>query len=72
MTMLLEKMDPLLTIKDLARLTGRTPRTLQQWRIEHRGPAYVRLSGRRGVRYRQSAVRAWLESLEQVGSHHGG
>lgn len=50
-----ESVDALLTPKDLARLTGRRPRTLEQWRRLGKGPAYVRLSGRRGVRYRASA-----------------
>ena len=58
-----ESVDALLTPKDLARLTGRRPRTLEIWRREGRGPAFVRLSGRRGVRYPSSAVKAWLESL---------
>jgi len=40
-----------------ARVLFITPRTLQRWRVDGTGPAFVRL-GRR-VAYRQSDIDAW-------------
>ena len=36
-----------------------SPRTMQRWRMEGRGPAYVRVG--RLIRYRQSALSEWLD-----------
>lgn len=63
--MKVDTVDALLTPREFARLVGLKPRSLEEWRRLGKGPAYVRVSGRRNVRYRASAVKAWLESLEQ-------
>ncbi|MGH7485120.1 MAG: helix-turn-helix transcriptional regulator [bacterium] len=52
-----------MTPTELADLLGLRPRTLEEHRRLGRGPAYVRLSGRRNVRYRASDVKAWLDAL---------
>ncbi len=60
-----ETVEALLTPRELSKLVGLKPRSLEEWRRLGKGPGYVRLSGRRHVRYAASAVKAWLESLEQ-------
>ena len=35
---------------EAARRLGMSPRTLERWRLEHRGPAYVKLGKRRCYR----------------------
>lgn len=57
------KEDRLLTAKEVAGLVGIAPSTLAAWRSRHvpDQPPFVRLN-RRSVRYRESAVRQWIES----------
>jgi predicted DNA-binding transcriptional regulator AlpA len=59
----LNKMDALITPKELSRLVGLRPRSLEEWRRLGKGPSYVRLSGQRHVRYPAGAVKAWLDAL---------
>ncbi len=61
-----ETVDALLTPKEFSKLLGLKPRSLEEWRRLGKGPAFVRLSGQRHVRYPASAVKAWLDSLEQA------
>lgn len=50
--------------KDLARRWGLSTRTLERWRMQGRGPAFMRLGGR--VIYRAEDVEAFeIESLHQ-------
>jgi predicted DNA-binding transcriptional regulator AlpA len=37
--------------------------TLQEWRCQHKGPPFLRLSGRM-IRYRESDIEAWLVEQE--------
>jgi hypothetical protein len=37
-----------------------SPRTMQRWRLEGSGPEFIRLRGGRLVRYRRSALDAFL------------
>jgi len=46
--------------RDAARYLGVAYQTLNLWRVEDRGPAYLRLG--RLVRYRQADLDAWLEA----------
>jgi len=57
-------LDSLLTPSALAGQLDVTERTLSEWRITGRGPAFIRLG--KTVRYRSAAVEAWLLSQE----HH--
>ncbi len=57
--------DPLLTPREFAKFLRLTPRALEIWRREGRGPKYCRLSGHRNVRYPASEVRKWLAQLER-------
>lgn len=53
--------DPVLSEPQASELTGLSRRTLQRFRLEGGGPAFIRLSTTR-VGYRQSVVDAWLSS----------
>lgn len=50
-----------LTTDEAARRLGLSPRTLERWRQEGTGPAYVRL-GRKRTGYRPAALAAFLEA----------
>lgn len=49
----------LLTVEDVAAITGLSVETLAQWRSQRRGIPFVKLS-RNVVRYRQADLEAWL------------
>jgi predicted DNA-binding transcriptional regulator AlpA len=53
--------EPLLSDKDVERITGRARSTLQKDRLVGRGIRFVRIG--RLVRYRQSDVAAFLDAL---------
>jgi hypothetical protein len=56
--------DPLLSTGQLSKLTGTPARTYERWRLEGKGPDWVRLNGESGrlVRYRLSDVERWLRN----------
>ncbi len=56
----------LLTERDLAKVLGLRPSTLETWRLLGKGPTFIRLSGRRHVRYPAEEVRTWIRA--QVGA----
>lgn len=49
----------LLTEKQAAELLNLTPRALQAWRVQGRGPVFYKISGR-AVRYNLSDIETWL------------
>jgi hypothetical protein len=53
---------PLMSPEAAATVLGVTPRTLQLWRSEHRGPSYHRVGGVRGslIRYAPDDLDAYL------------
>jgi predicted DNA-binding transcriptional regulator AlpA len=51
-------LEPLLSVAQVAKLTGRAVSTLEKDRLTGHGPRYVKLG--RLVRYRPADVRAWL------------
>ena len=53
--------EPLLSDKDVERITGRARSTLQKDRLVGRGIRFVRIG--RLVRYRQSDVATYLDAL---------
>jgi excisionase family DNA binding protein len=53
-----EDPEALLTEDQAARLLSVSPRTLQAWRSEDRGPPYVRVG--RSVRYLYAALLQWI------------
>lgn len=56
--------DDLLTIEQVAELLGLAKRTLINWRSAGRGPTAFRLG--RALRYRRSAVDAWVAEQEAL------
>jgi predicted DNA-binding transcriptional regulator AlpA len=54
-------LDPLLSDRDVARITGRARSTLQKDRVAGTGIPYVRVGAL--VRYRASDVEAWIDAL---------
>jgi predicted DNA-binding transcriptional regulator AlpA len=56
-------LDPLLTPRQLAAYLQRSVKALAQMRYRGTGPAFTHAGGR--VRYRQSAVEAWLSEGER-------
>jgi hypothetical protein len=54
-------LDPLLSDRDVSRITGRARSTLQKDRVAGIGIPYVRVGGQ--VRYRPEDVRVWLAAL---------
>jgi predicted DNA-binding transcriptional regulator AlpA len=55
-------LDPLLSDRDVERITGRARSTLQKDRVVGSGIPFVRIG--RLVRYRPSDVRAYLDALQ--------
>ena len=53
--------DALLTEQDLAAMLNVNPRTLQKWRVNGDGPAFVRIS-RRCIRYRITDIKDWTQN----------
>jgi predicted DNA-binding transcriptional regulator AlpA len=58
----------LLTQSQVSEAFGLSPRTLEDWRRTGSGPRFLRLSGQRGVRYRNTDVLEWLDT--QIIANH--
>lgn len=57
----------LLTTREAAELIGLSPRTVEDWRLRAgRGPDFIRLGKKRGVRYYEEAVKRWLDSRPTI------
>lgn len=55
--------DPLLTPEEVAEMLGGvSPATLKRWRTQRTGPVVLHIG--RCVRYRRSAVEAWLTTKD--------
>jgi predicted DNA-binding transcriptional regulator AlpA len=54
-------LDPLLSDRDVQKITGRARSTLQKDRVSGSGIPFIRIG--RLVRYRQSDVRAYIDAL---------
>jgi len=57
-------LDSLITPDTLAERLGTKRRTVDEWRITGKGPAFIRVG--RGVRYRPEAVDDWLLGQEHT------
>lgn len=53
--------------RELADRWGLSPRTLQRWRVEGRGPSYLKLGGR--ISYRLSDIEAYEERQLRLSAH---
>jgi excisionase family DNA binding protein len=58
--MIMHQTERLMTLADLSDMLGVPVNTLYGWRVRGAGPPGYRIG--RHVRYRHSAVEAWLES----------
>ena len=58
-------MESLLNESQVAKILQLTPRALQRWRLEGRGPRFVRLS-RRCIRYKREDICQWIENRIRV------
>jgi predicted DNA-binding transcriptional regulator AlpA len=65
-------MTPVLLSEDqAAELLQLSPRTLQRFRVEGRGPGYLKL-GRKRVAYAEADITAWLEECRRTSTgDHG-
>lgn len=52
-------MEPLASTREVAEYLGVKPQTLDYWASNGKGPAYVKLDGRR--RYDWADVRTWVD-----------
>jgi len=59
--------DTLLTSEQVANRLGLKVDTIEKWRRERRGPAYVQLG--RAIRYRPSAVEKFVAEREILSGH---
>jgi predicted DNA-binding transcriptional regulator AlpA len=57
--------DPLLSTEDFSARTGIKPRTIERWRLEGKGPEFVRI-GSRMVRYRLSAIESFIRQSQRA------
>lgn len=55
---------PFYKARELAAMLGVKLDTLRKWRVQGKGPAFVKET-RRTIVYRKSAVQAWLAQAEQ-------
>ena len=57
-------MTPVFSEHQAAELLGLSVRTLQRFRVEGRGPRYLKL-GRKRVAYSETDIAAWVESCRR-------
>jgi len=62
-------MSSLLTECDVAERLNVSLASIRRWRLEQRGPQYIKLGSL--VRYRQADVEIWLSALPTGGSRSG-
>ena len=53
--------DRLLREREVGQRLDVSLKSLQKWRREKRGPAYIKLDGLGGIRYRETDIDAWIE-----------
>jgi excisionase family DNA binding protein len=66
------RLEPLLSINDLATYLGVPVATIYDWRVDGKGPCGIRVG--RHVKFTVSDVMAWLEEQRETrpgGYHHG-
>jgi excisionase family DNA binding protein len=51
-----------MTTVELAKILGISEQTLRQWRINGKGPPYIKI-GQRIIRYDKNEVEAWIERV---------
>ncbi len=61
-------MEVLMTERQVATILSVSMACLRKWRLEKRGPGWVKIEGRL-VRYRESDIASWLEAGGRRGAH---
>lgn len=62
--------EPLLITVEVSKVTGHSTRTLEKWRQNGKGPAFLKIG--RSVRYRMSDIEAWLEQCRRTSTSDRG
>ena len=62
----LEDLSAMMHPKETALMLGLSTRTLEKWRLDNRGPRYIRI-GTRIVRYRRGDILEFIEAGENGG-----
>ncbi|CAN5289630.1 hypothetical protein BH09ACT10_BH09ACT10_28600 [soil metagenome] len=57
------RLDPLLSVRDLAAYLGVPVATIYDWRVDGKGPCGLRVG--RHVKFAQTDVLVWLESVRE-------
>lgn len=52
--------NDLVDTEGLAQYLGKEKRTIEDWRLDGKGPDFIRIG--RSIRYRGSEIRRWLDS----------
>ena len=55
-----ERLQSLLNVFEVARITGLSVASVRRWRLFRRGPKYLKIGA--AVRYKPEDISAWLES----------
>lgn len=58
-----KRLDPLLSVRDLAAYLGVPVTTIYDWRVDGKGPCGLRVG--RHVKFTQADVIAWLDSIRE-------
>lgn len=61
-------MDKLLTTTEAAKFLNLKKNTLEVWRVQGKGPAFVKLN--RACRYRMSVLEQYIESSTRTSTSH--
>lgn len=64
--------DRLVREEQVAQLLSVSKACLRKWRLQNRGPSFVRLAGGSAVRYPQSDLFAWIQNQPGGGDHYTG
>ena len=59
------KNENLLTTEEAGNVLGMSEQTLRIWRMENKGPSYIRIN--RSIRYRREDLEAFISSNRKVG-----
>ena len=62
------KNENLLTTEEAGNVLGMSEQTLRIWRMENKGPSYIRIN--RSIRYRREDLEAFISSNRKVGGNN--
>lgn len=65
MTSVMTNDDEIKTSNEVADRLKIKPKTLSEWRSKGKGPKFFRVGSTRTIRYRESDIKAWLDSQSE-------